>query len=179
MPFPALSCRSGPRSPTVQTFRGENCAFAYNGGDGADVGLFDVARIAPNIVRQFISSGPACTEGETIVVYYDCAKKRAVWLGGSSADMEALTPRYAERWYNELILKDGDIIDGMTFPPGPARYFVQHVEPGFASDYPLEALLAKARSLKWVGQSGTVNSNRMSVDGRNFTLSCGCSLPDQ
>lgn len=143
----------------------------YSGGDKPEYRSFGVHRISPEVVQLYISTGNACSTSEQIAVYYDCAKNQAVWFGGEKAWEE----NGRRAGIDPMELLDPNEITGQ--PPGPAEYFVRIISPEFAPDYSLDAILAKAKSLEWMPQSGVVNSNRMSVDGNDFNLSCGCRLP--
>lgn len=148
---------------------------SYSVGSELEYDSFRVRRISPKVVQLYIGKGNICDTGELIAVYYDCAAERAIWFGG-------------DYWWPEgkqVGTTDDPIglpsrINNLTnYHAGPVEHFVTLISPGFAPDYSLNAILAKAQSLEWFEESGVINSNRMSVDGHVLNLSCGCRLPEK
>ncbi|TRW97347.1 hypothetical protein FNJ84_07455 [Paracoccus sp. M683] len=147
--------------------RGEQCSVSHFSPKG-DVFSGIAKKISPEVVRQTINTGTGCG-GEQIVVYYDCASKEGVWMGGEFNQMGMFDP------HPPAPADQASYVPTMT--PGPAAYFIDNEEGAFAPDYAPDALLAKAQSVGWMPQSGRVGTPFITVDGRRFNLACGCDLP--
>ncbi len=123
-----------------------------------------VSDLGNGVLRQYVSTG-ACNQGEQIVVYYDCKSARGVWLGSSRQDVAALQPKTSDGSFAPVMVDEG-----------VAGGFVRMQEPRFAPDFNTDAILAAAKRLDWVDQSGGFGQSRIAVDGKTFDMSCGCRL---
>ncbi|MBA4491986.1 hypothetical protein [Paracoccus sp. S1E-3] len=87
----ADACR--PVAPTRSGVeRGRQCADSYFSPERT-VFSGPAERISATTVRQKITSGRC--EGEQIVVYYDCAREQAVWMGGEYSVMGFFSPDHS------------------------------------------------------------------------------------
>lgn len=154
----ALACTPAEvTQPSIS--HGDQCQLTYASPEKT-VQAGPAAWVGKTIVRQFVTVG-TCT-GEQIAVYYDCARKRGVWLGGSYSMMGAFAPPDTAPAHGVLVLSSG-----------PAEYFAQTQETGLDID----RIAAKAATLPWITQQGALSQSRITVEGKGFDLSCGCRLP--
>ena len=161
----AIACTPAEITRT-EVYAGEQCVKSYADPDRnpQTVGAGPAHDLGGGVVRQVISTG-VCGMGESIVVYFDCAAGSGAWLGGKNQPVPELQPKST---------------DGRFVPPvvegSVAEDFIRTQEARFAPRHDPQAILAAARGLRWVAQSGALSQNRIAVEGRNFDMACGCKL---
>ena len=160
----AFAC-SAIQPTRAEVYRGEQCDVSYSQPQAPQfVRAWPAKNMGNGIIRQSIQNG-ICGSGERIVTYFDCASKTGAWLGGpiNSADGPPVP-----------------IIDGApVFDPdgyGIDNAFIDGEEPKLKGGPRPDAVLARAKQLPWVAQSGVIESPRMVMDGKRFDLNCGCKL---
>lgn len=156
---------------------GKGCSMSYKGGGQKAVDS-SARHIDEQLVFVWIMSREydvVPPDAEHISVYYRCDMQEAVWFGGDRRNMGLADPEYFARWGVDPDSYPGN--SPFDFPPYIMDLFGEIVRKKFAPDYPLDAILAEAQAQPWIPYSGKINSNRISVDGKMITLSCGCTMP--
>jgi len=160
----AFAC-SPIRPKRAEVYHGEQCAVSYSQPHEPQfVRSFAAKDLGHGIIRQSIQNG-ICGSGERIVTYFDCATKTGAWLGGPiNGGGKPPIPLVDAVPVVEI---EGYGIDDA---------FIAHEEPRLGDGLRPAAVLARARQLPWVAQSGVIESPRMVLDGKRFDINCGCKL---